>query len=140
MTKQTLESEFSKQLKKKEYLYTRLRTPNYGFRGVRYPADFVVWLSNSTVLVECKERKSLPLAPSNIRQLPFMEEWISKGYIPTAHYLLLIKSEEEGKYYIFSAAQAVKAKEIRKSLKADEALFSSEKMSEIITFMVEELI
>lgn len=137
---QTLEAEFSKQLKKDGYLYTRLRTPNYGFRGVRYPADFVVWMENGTFLIECKERKSLPLAPSDIRQMPFMKEWLKAGYIPEAHYEILVKNEEGGKYYIFSAAQAVAAKERRRSLKEEDALFSSEKMPEIIKFIAEEFV
>lgn len=138
--KQTLESDFSKQLKKDRYLYTRLRTPNYGFRGVRYPADFVVWFFNTTYLIECKERKSLPLAPSDIRQMPFMKEWVENWYIPNARYRLLVKSEEDGKYYIFSAEQAVEAKEKRKSLKEEDALFSSKNMKEIIEIMVGEIV
>lgn len=134
---QTLESEFAKQLKKDECLYTRLRTPNYGFRGVRYPADFVVWLENGTLLVECKERKSLPLAPSDIRQMRFMVEWQSKDPLPKANYWLLVKNNEDGRYYIFSSYQAVKAKENRKSLREEDALFFSEKMSEIVNYMKE---
>lgn len=135
--KQELESEFSKTLKKGKYLYTRLRTPNYGFRGVRYPADFVVWFKNGTILVECKERKSLPIAPSDIRQMPFMQEWVGAKYTPAAQYVLLVNSELDSKYYLFSAAQAVHAKERRKSLKESEALFSSEKMQDIINYMEE---
>ena len=134
---QTLEAEFAKQLKKDGYLYTRLRTPNYGFRGVRYPADFVVWMENGTFLIECKERKSLPLAPSDIRQMPFMEEWSESKYIPSAYYWILVKSAESEKYYIFTSYQAVKAKKDRKSLKEEDALFSSEEMSEIVNYMEE---
>lgn len=134
---QTLEAEFAKQLKKDEYLYTRLRTPNYGFRGVRYPADFVVWMENGTFLIECKERQSLPLAPSDIRQMPFMVEWQSKRPLPQADYWLLVKNNEDGKYYIFSSFKAVKAKENRKSLREEDALFFSEKMSEIVNYMKE---
>lgn len=136
--KQTLESKFSTGLKKAEILYTRLRTPNYGFRGVRYPADFVVWFPSGTALVECKQRKSLPIAPSDIRQMPFIEGWHKAWYVPHANYYILVKSEEEGRYYVFSSETALKSKNSHKSMKKEEALISSDKISDIVSLMMEE--
>lgn len=137
--KQVLETDFSKTLKRKGILFTRLRTPGYGFRGVKYPGDFVVWCRNYTLLVECKERKELPIAPSNIRQLSSMEEWESKSYTPKARYCILVSDKSTGRYFVFMSSQAVKAKKVRKSLKADDAVFSATSIQNIVDLMIEEL-
>lgn len=133
MKNQTLEDEFKKELKKQRTIFTRLRTPNYRYSGVRYPADFVIWGEGATYLVECKQRKELPLAPSAIRQLPFMEEWEEAPYRPLAEYLIL--TEVGGHYYLFKSSQAVEGKKSRKSLKVEDAIFSSDNISNIVRWL-----
>ena len=137
--KEQLESDFSKELKKQKVLYTRLRTPNYGFKGVRYPADFIVWAAKTTALVECKERRSLPLAPSAIRQIPFMEEWNKSLYSPLAEYYILVRATEKDMCYLFSSEQAVHARENRKSLREGDELYSSSSLRDVIEYIKGEI-
>lgn len=130
MTKETLQKDLEKVLKKEKLLFTRLRTPNYKFRGVRYPADFVLWFPNATFLIECKQRKKLPLAPSDIRQLPFMQEWVAQGNAPRAVYLVLTATEEG--YCVFSCQSAVNAAKIHKGLKLEQALYHEKDLKDLV--------
>lgn len=130
MTKETLQKDLEKVLKSHKLLYTRLRTPNYGRRGVRYPADYVFWFPNCTMLIECKQRKKLPLAPSDIRQLPFMEEWSISDNTPRAFYGILTATEQG--YCLFSYVQAVEAKQRHKGLTQSQALCSANTLYEFI--------
>lgn len=129
MKNQTLEDELKKELKKQRIMFTRLRTPNYRFNGVRYPADFIIWGEQATYLIECKQRRDFPLAPSAIRQLPFMEEWEEAPYRPLAEYMILAEINEH--YYLFTTNQAVEGKKSRKSLKPENAVFHSSDIAEI---------
>lgn len=130
---ETLQKDLEKELKKRRIFFTRLRTPRYGYRGVRYPGDFVLWLKSGAWLIECKQRASLPLRPSDIRQLPFMKQWYedsaARGYIPKAGYGILVSSENS--YYFFNSLQAVQASYTHKGLTKEQAVFSGS-LSEII--------
>lgn len=130
MTKETLQKDLDKVLKKEKILFTRLRTPGYRYRGVRYPADFVVWGTKETYLIECKQRKKLPLAPSDIRQLPFMEQWVEAENTPRAVYLLLTATEEG--YCLFTHTQAVEASETHRGLRLEQALLHDKDLPTLI--------
>lgn len=133
MTKETLQADFTKALNSESVLYTRLRTPMNRYRGVRYPADFVVWGESETWLVECKQRSGLPLAPSDIRQLPFMKDWYDKDYLPKARYVILVGTDKG--YFIFDSKQAVEAAKIHKGLKEEQALWSADTLKGLIRSM-----
>lgn len=128
--KETLQAELEKCAKRKKLSITRLRTPNYGYRGVRYPADFVLWLENATILLECKQRKKLPLTPSDIRQMPFMQAWEELDYVPAARYMILVKTDTE--YAVFTSSQAVKAAETHKGLRKEDAVLCRENIAGIV--------
>lgn len=128
--KEVLQKDFERVLKAKEALFTRLRTPNYGFKGVRYPADYVLWLPNITALVECKQRKALPIAPSDIRQLPFMQEWENCSYMPKACYYLLTSTEEG--YCLFLASTVVSSAQEHRGLRLQQAFIHTDTLSEMV--------
>lgn len=135
MAEETLQKDLERQLKKDRLQFTRLRTPGYGFRGVRYPGDFVLWFPNTTYLVECKERKKLPLAPSDIRQLPFMQSWESAENCPNARYIILVSADD--KYYIFTSKDAVTAGEVHKGLRETQSICTADNLKEIIKYLKE---
>lgn len=124
-SKETLQKDLEKAMKSCGKLFTRLRTPRYGYRGVRYPGDYILWLENSTVLVECKERADLPLAPSDIRQLKFMRDWVDSGYNQKALYLILVRTPADG-CCLFTHAQAVAASNIHKGLRESQAILTAD--------------
>lgn len=130
MANETLQKDLTSVCKKMGIFYTRLRTPSYGYKGVRYPADFILWLPNETFLVECKQRKKLPLAPSDIRQLKYMKEWEELDYIPRARYLVLTATEEG--YSVFTHEQAVEASVIHKGLRVVDAVFNEPTLFNLI--------
>lgn len=131
---ETLQKDLEKVLKKKHIFYIRLRTPNYHYRGVRYPADYVVFLEDNAYLIECKQRGSLPLRPSDIRQLPFMKQWHNdveiRGYLPRSRFIILSAVGEE--YFVFTSEQAVQASEIHKGLTKEQAVISSDSLLDIV--------
>lgn len=135
MTKEVLQKELEKVLKNKKLLFTRLRTPNYGYRGVRYPADYVLWLPNMTALIECKQRKKLPIAPSDIRQLPFMREWEECENTPQAYYFVLTATEEG--YCLFTHKEAVEAGKVHKGLKLEQAFAFGTTLYDILSILLE---
>lgn len=130
MTKETLQKDLEKALDKMHILYTRLRTPGYGRRGIRYPGDYVVWFPNRTFLIECKQTKKLPFAPSHIRQMPFMEQWAENEVCPSAFYGVLTSTEDG--YCIFSHIRAVRSKEAHKGLTKDRATYFAENLQDLI--------
>lgn len=134
MTKEVLQKNLEKALKKRNLLFTRLRTPNYGYRGVRYPADYILWLPNSTILLECKQRKALPIAPSDIRQLPFMQEWADLQYNPKAYYLILTATEEG--YCLFSCFQVASSAKAHKGLRLEQSIVTSTQLDDIINSLL----
>lgn len=130
ITKEVLQKSLEGVLKKKGLHFTRLRTPANRFRGVRYPADYVLWLAGHTCLVECKQRQKFPIAPSDIRQLPFMKEWCSLSYMPDANYLLLTATEEG--YGIFTAGVVVSHAEKHKGLTEKYAFIFEDSLDKVI--------
>lgn len=134
---ETLQKDLEKAMKKFGRLFTRLRTPSFGHRGVRYPGDYILWLRTKTVLVECKERKKLPLAPSDIRQLKFMKDWRASGYQPSAYYLILVRTED-GRCRLFTYGQAVEASDVHRGLRESQAILVSDNLYDLI-FSLEEL-
>lgn len=134
MKNQTLEADLVKVLKKNGVIYTRLRTPGYGYRGVRYPADFVLWLPNGTFLIECKQRKELPIRPSDIRQLPFIKEWVQSENKPKAGYLVLTSTEEDG-YCLFTCESIASAAEAHKGLKKADSCICTDILFGILEYL-----
>lgn len=132
--KEVLQADLEKWLKENKVLYTRLRTPNYGYRGVRYPADFVLWLEKTTVLVECKQRKSLPLLPSDIRQLPFMKEWGLSSYIPKAMFVVMTSTEEG--YCLFTYTKILEKSIQHKGLRIEDSYMYGEDLSSLMEALV----
>lgn len=133
MIKEQLQKQLEKALDKKGVLFTRLRTPNYRYRGVRYPADYVIWGESATWLIECKQRAKLPLAPSDIRQLKFMQEWDACAYSPKAIYIILTWTEEG--YCVFLSTQAVVSAKRHKGLRKESALYYAENLSDLLEEM-----
>lgn len=130
MTKEVLQKNLEKELKRKNIFFTRLRTPNTRYRGVRYPADFVVWGERAVYLIECKQRKNLPIRPSDIRQLPFMVSWSNLAYSPKALYLVLTSTEEG--LSIFTYKEVVSHSESHKGLKIEDSIIHTESMKELV--------
>lgn len=135
MTKEVLQKDLVDCFKRRGMLYTRLRTPGNRCRGVRYPADFVLWGEYATWLIECKQRKDLPLEPSDIRQMPFMKEWVECAYIPTAKYCILVYSPEG--YSLFTYRQAVSAHRAHKGLTKSMAVYTTQTLNELLDKMEE---